>query len=222
MRHAYGHAPLVARTPAVDGTTLLHSEQLIHSFAHPPGKVILLYGDDLVFPLALRMAAQAMTNGAPIAVVDGANRFNVHLLSRFARERRLNADEFLQRIFISRGFTCYQMEQAVIHRLPAFLERVGGQTALIFGLLDTFYDEQAPLREVQQMLQRVLAALHGMKAGGASLLLVCSDWRVVDKERSALFETLKRGMDRVVKQETRSTEGMRLEEGTQNTRALST
>src|SRR5512146_633736 len=116
---------------------------LTQSFTKPPGKVYLLYGNDRVFPLSLTMAAHTMATGSSVAVVDGCNQFNVHLISRFARERKMNPDKLLRQIFISRGFTCYQMEQAITNRLPAFLGTIGSSTAMIFGLLDTFFDEQA-------------------------------------------------------------------------------
>ena len=128
-----GLLPAASRLPVA-------SQTLVQSFVAPPGKVCLLYGDSLVFQFSLKMAAYAMAQGKPIAVVDGCNRFNVHLLSRFARERRIDPDDFLRRIYISRGFTCYQMEQAVSSRLPPFLELIDSNIAMIFGLLDTFYD----------------------------------------------------------------------------------
>jgi hypothetical protein len=170
-------------------------DHIIHTFPQPPGKVVLLHGDREIFPFALTMAAQAMRKGMPIAVVDGANRFDVHLLSRFARERRMNADDFLRRIYISRGFTCYQMEQAIVSRLPAFLQRIGSTVGMVFGLLDTFYDEQAPLREVRQILARVQTAFAAMKADGMSILVVCRDQRVAPEERNQLFATLQRSVD---------------------------
>ena len=173
------------------------SQALVQSFVAPPGKVCLLYGDKLIFNLSLRMAAYAMAQGSPVAVVDGCNRFNVHLLSRFAREHRIDPDDFLRRIFISRGFTCYQMEQAVSARLPAFLESIGSNVAMIFGLLDTFYDEQASFREVQQILRRLLGTLQEIKASGVSVLLACTEWNVLPKERNQLFTTLKTGMDTI-------------------------
>lgn len=175
---------------------MLSTASIVHSFPEPPGKIILLHGDREIFPFSLTMAAQAMRKGMPIAVVDGANRFDVHLLTRFARERRMDPTDFLRRIYISRGFTCYQMEQAIVNRLPAFLERIGSSVAMVFGLLDTFYDEQAPLREVQQILTRVQAAFGSMKANGTSLLVVCRDQRVAPEERNQLFARLQRGMDR--------------------------
>jgi hypothetical protein len=172
---------------------------MIHSFAEKTGKVFLLYGEHSIFQLSLQMAAYAMADGNAIAVVDGCNRFDVHALSRFARMRKIDPNSFLNRIFISRGFTCYQMEQAITHKLPAFLTAIHSKTALIFGLLDTFYDEQASLREVQQILQRLLASFRTMKAAGCSLLLVCLERTVAPPERNQLFATLKTSADRVYK-----------------------
>ncbi len=178
-------------------SALISPDSIIRSFPEPPGKIHLLYGGGEIFPFSLMMAAHALRKGMPIAVVDGANRFDVHLLARFARERRMDPDEFLRRIYISRGFTCYQMEQAIVGRLPAFLRSIGSSVAMVFGLLDTFYDQQAPLREVQQILTRVQAAFGSMKAEGVSLLLVCREQRVAPEERNRLFIRLKSGVDGV-------------------------
>jgi hypothetical protein len=175
---------------------------MIRAFTDKPGKIFLLYGDRSIFQLSLQMAAHAMASGKPIAVVDGCNRFDVHSLSRFARMRKIDPNKFLNRIFISRGFTCYQMEQAIAHKLPEFLTQIHSNTALIFGLLDTFYDEQASLREVRQILQRLLGSLQKMKTEGVSILLVCLERTVAPQERNQLFTTLKNGVDRVYKLDT--------------------
>ena len=172
-------------------------QALARHFAAPAGKTYLLYGDKPIFLLSLKMAAYGITGGSSVAVVDGCNRFNVHFLSQFARERKLNIDDFLHHIFVSRGFTCYQMEQAIVHRLPLFLGTIHSRTAMIFGLLDTFYDQQASLREVRQILGRVVAALQEMKSDGISVLLVCRKLNVLPKERNELFTTLQAGVDTI-------------------------
>ena len=115
---------------------------------------------------------------------------------------KLIQTNFSAKIFISRGFTCYQMEQAIAHKLPSFLSTINTNTALIFGLLDTFYDEQAQLREVQQILRRLLDSFQKMKSSGISILLVCLERTVAPKERNQLFTTLKNGVDRVYKLDT--------------------
>jgi hypothetical protein len=192
-----------AATPEIhDHTAAVRSSGIINAFTEKPGKVFLLYGERPIFQLSLQMAAHAMAGGNSIAVVDGCNRFDVHALSRFARMRKIDPNKFLDRIFISRGFTCYQMEQAIARKLPLFLPTIRSQTAMVFGLLDTFYDEQASLREVQQILQRLLVSFREMKAAGVSLLVVCLERTVAPPERNQLFTTLRNGMDRVYKLDT--------------------
>ncbi|HLF20756.1 MAG TPA: hypothetical protein VI704_08185, partial [Bacteroidota bacterium] len=71
----------------------------------------------------------------------------------------------------------------------------------VFGLLDTFYDEQAPFREVRQILTRILQSFELMKQSGVSLLLVCLELNVLPKERNRLFATLKQSMDSVYRLE---------------------
>jgi len=85
------------------------------------------------------------------------------------------------------------MEQAIAHKLPAFLSTIHSNTALVFGLLDTFYDEQASLREVRQILQRLLGSFQEMKSKGVSLLLVCfRKDRCTEGTQSVIQHTQKR------------------------------
>lgn len=171
------------------------------SFASAPGKLWLLYGEHVVFRLAHRIAGHILRAGAPLALIDGANRFDIQTIVRYAQEHHLDPDDILQRLFISRGFTCYQIEAAVTERLPAFLRRTGARAALIFGLLDTLYDEQAPMRDVRAILSRTINALRATSDEGISVLLASTDWRVLPEERNRLLSDLKRQMDRVYRLE---------------------
>ena len=184
---------------AADGTMLERTsiDLVEESFIRYPGKLYLLCGDPLIFPVSMTIAARALANGISIATVDGCNGFDVHAIAKFGRQHCLNPEALLKRIFISRGFTCYQMEAVITKRLLPQLEQMHSRTALIFGLLDTFYDEQAPLREVCRMLERVLGVLQSMKSQGISVLLACREWNVLPKERNQLLTTLKHGVDRV-------------------------
>ncbi len=188
---------LVANTESV--TTY---DAVAHRFANPPpGKLYLLYGDPAVFRCSLMFASYALLRGNSIAVIDGCNRFDAHGIARFAREHNIEPHVLLNRIHISRGFTCYQIEAAVNDRLMPFLKHINANTVLIFGLLDTFYDEQAPFREVRQILHRVMEKLHEMKSSGISVLLASQAWNVLPKERNQLLTMLKTGMDNVYRVE---------------------
>ena len=169
----------------------------------PPGKLYLLYGAREtygpvgIFHLSLFVASKILGQHRPIAVVDGANRFDAYYLARIVREQYGDPEPFLNNIYVSRGFTCYQMEAAITQRLPEFLRRMKSKTAMIFGLLDTFYDEQAQFREVQQSLQRILKKLHEMKKDGVSILLTSLEMKVLPEERNQLFRTLKASADQL-------------------------
>ena len=161
------------------------------------GKVILLSGPSPVFRFSMLLAAAEAARGGTLAIIDGCNRFDIHLLTRFARERALNADGLLARVFLSRGFTCYQMEAAVTRKLLPFLESAGSSKAMIFGLLDTLYDEQATLRETEQILRRVQEAIAELRAREVSVLLTCKEWNVLPRERNAFLHRLKGSADSV-------------------------
>jgi hypothetical protein len=103
----------------------------------------------------------------------------------------------LRNIFVSRAFTCYQMEAVITERLPAFVRTKQSPVVLIFGLLDTFYDEQAPLFEVRGALERSITALQQLRAGGVSVLVASTDLRPASTARAGLFPRLTAAMDRV-------------------------
>ena len=167
----------------------------------PPGKLYLLHGAREIFHLSLFVASKILGEHHPVAVVDGANRFDAYYLARVLRQQYGNPEPFLNQIYVSRGFTCYQMEAAITERLPKFLHRMKSKTAMIFGLLDTFYDEQAQFREVQQSLQRILRRLHEMKKEGISILLASLEMKVLPEERNQLFRTLRANADQLYRLE---------------------
>jgi len=174
--------------------------------AAPPGKLCFITGaDNGVFRLALSLASRALLQGVPIAVVDGANRFDAYLIADVARKVTVNSrgatrvtpEELLGNIFVSRAFTCYQMEATLTERLPAFVRRINAPVTLIFGLLDTFYDDQAPLFEVKASIGRIIHALQGLKQANTAVLLASRELKLESKERNGLLPRVKEAMDEV-------------------------
>lgn len=166
-------------------------KHLAEAFSASGGNIIILTGQSPIFRFSMLLAAAEVSKGNPLAIIDGCNRFDIHLLTRFARERQLNADSLLARVYISRGFTCYQMEAAVTTKLLPFLRSVGSTKAIIFGLLDTLYDEQASFRETQHILDRMRDHFALLRQGGITLFLACKEWNILPKERNAFLLQLK-------------------------------
>ena len=187
-------------------TALIPYSKLLEEFKMAPhGKLFCLHGDRSVFRLSLYAASHVLLAGLPIVLVDGTNRFDVYYIAEFARrasayssaQQRKTPEQLLQNIFISRAFTCYQMEATITERLPAFLKKKHSSIVIIFGLLDTYYDDQAPWFEVQASVQRVIIALHKLKQKNISVLLASLDMKPESKERNALFPKLMLTMDEV-------------------------
>ncbi len=171
----------------------------------PPGKLYCLHGGRAVFRLSLAAASRALASGIPMTLVDGTNRFDLYYIADFARRLadrtmqgpRKTPKDFLDNIFISRAFTCFQMEAVITDRLLPFMQSRESPVVIIFGLLDTFYDEQAPLHEVRASVERILAALATLKREKISVLLASMDLHAASKERETLFPRLASAMDRV-------------------------
>ncbi|HUI64650.1 MAG TPA: hypothetical protein VL126_07405 [Bacteroidota bacterium] len=190
----------------MDTLSVVPYTQLVQQFkSAPPGKLYCLHGSAGVFRTSLAAAAHVLLNGMPVTLVDGTNRFDLYYLAEFARKnagrlpdgRQIRPADFLDNIFVSRAFTCYQMEAVITERLPAFVRRRGSPVVIIFGLLDTFYDDQAPLFEVKAGLRRIVEALRRMREANVAVLLASLDLRLASKERNGLFPYLMSAMDRV-------------------------
>ena len=161
-----------------------------------PGKVNLLYGPKPVFHISHSVAGEQLLKNQRVAVIDGANRFSPHTIATIARRHRVDPEEMLERIVVSRAFTCYQMESAVADRAPVFLEKHNCPLLIVFGPLDLFYDEQAPMRDVHRGLQHMLDALGALKKQGIAIL-VTSQHIPVPRGRGHLFTSLKTNADSV-------------------------
>jgi ABC-type cobalamin transport system ATPase subunit len=122
------------------------------------GNFLLLVGPRSLNQSMLTAIAR-LAEGAPVRVLDGGNRFNAYSLARLARGR----SEVLERITVSRAFTCYQV-LALLESTPAT-----PSPFIVLDLLNSFYDESVQAGERKRLLRLCLAALHRLEraAGGA-------------------------------------------------------
>lgn len=187
---------------ALRTSTAISYGALVNRFhAAPHGKLFCLHGEPMVFRVALSAASQALLRGMTVALVDGANRFDAYFIAEFARHVEARGgpppDTLLDKIFVSRAFTCYQMEAVITERLPKFLDRTGSTVAVVFGPLDTFYDDQAPLFEVKAGMERMIVTLRQLRERNVSVLVASQDTRLASRERSGLFPRFASAMDAV-------------------------
>jgi hypothetical protein len=102
-----------------------------------------------------------------VRIIDAGNLFNTHAVARLVRRVVSSAEpgsDPLQRIRISRAFTCYQVETR-LRRLEAGLTPL-----LILDLLATFADENAPLLHRSYLMEQIMHHLE--RLGQQSPVLV--------------------------------------------------
>jgi hypothetical protein len=133
-----------------------------------PGRGVLLWGEHLR-GLAAAAAAWGVDRGAPVWVVDAANRFDPYQLVREAAGRKLSTREALSRVRVARAFTSHQLVRLLQETFPANLEP--GSLVLVLGPVSLFYDEQVPLRERRRLFRDLVSLLARIKTQAALLLL---------------------------------------------------
>lgn len=113
--------------------------------------------------LAAELAAQG-----PVTVLDGGNCFPFYRFARLLRAKTNESISIMQRLFVRRAFTCYQM-LALLESTPAL-----PQPYLILDLLGTFYDEQIPEWEVSRLSDACISQAKRLSLHAPVILLHAS------------------------------------------------
>lgn len=119
---------------------------------HSPTLQLLIAPTDFQRQAAITFIAELAQTG-PVRVLDGGNRFDVLTLNRELRRRDLPLYTALDRVRVSRAFTCYQMTTLLEQPFS------GGIPTLVLNLLTTFQDENASLPERLRLLETCLYCL---------------------------------------------------------------
>lgn len=146
-------------------------------------RALLLVGPALVLDLGTALAGRAALAGHRVLYLDGANAFDPYIPARMAREAGLDPRPVLDRLFISRAFTCHQFETMVVDRLEASLHRYRPGLVVISGWGHLFHDENVPLKEAMRLLESTACAVRRLAERGAPVLATHEDGPKVPRPR---------------------------------------
>ncbi|RJP21301.1 MAG: hypothetical protein C4520_09815 [Candidatus Abyssobacteria bacterium SURF_5] len=157
-----------------------------------PANLITVYGRSAssITYLALYMAFAGVAHRVPVVFLDGGNSFNPYLISKLARRIGARPEELLSRVYISRAFTCHQMQALVVDRLEDALRKYSTRVAIVSGLLDTFYDQDVPFGEAYALLNSAATEFVRLAEGSARILLACPDTHLPLADRQKVFLSL--------------------------------
>lgn len=151
-------------------------------------RLTLLWGARAPTRTLLGLLTFIAAQGQPLRVFDGGNCFDGYFVARLARRLDPEPQPVLERIQLSRAFTCFQLAQ-LIEDSPA-----QPQPLFLLNLLDTFYDESVSLREVERLLTTTLIHLKRLASVGP-VVIGSQEPRTLVKERWSLLDRLQATVD---------------------------
>ena len=151
-------------------------------------RLSLFWGPGAPTRTLLAMYTLLASRGESPVLLDGGNRFDGYFVARLARHLSPQPHTALKRMRLSRAFTCFQLAElvAACPAAPAPL--------FVLDLLNTFYDESVPIREVERLLANVIAHLKRLAAVGP-VIVGAQEPRARVEERWQLLDQLQAGAD---------------------------
>jgi hypothetical protein len=175
--------------------------QLFPGFAR--GDFAVLYGSQSVLSLSslLCVRAQLPTQigglASDVVFVDGGNTFRLYQVARLAQLHQINPKEVLERIYISRAFTAYQLTSIIMEKLEDTVRRFDAKLAIISDIASMFLDKDVPEEEAKHVFSQVTAYLSKL-AKENQLMLIATYPPHQNTNRNIFLQTLTCGRANVV------------------------
>jgi hypothetical protein len=130
------------------------------------GSFSVLYGSASVTSLTSLLCVRAQLPpqlgglGSNVVFVDGGVTFRLYNIARLAQLHKLNPEKALERIFISRAFTAYQLTSLVMEKLEETVKTYNAKAVVISDLAGLFLDSDnvAP-EEAQRVYSQITCYL---------------------------------------------------------------
>jgi hypothetical protein len=93
--------------------------------------------------------------GTNVVYVDGGNTFRLYRISRIAQFHQMNPREVLERIYISRAFTAYQMASLVLDKVKEAVVKFNAKLLIVSDIAGLFLDEDILEDEAKRVFSQV-------------------------------------------------------------------
>ena len=186
-------APLLTKVERALSFGLPHIDN--HSLGFRIGEFAVLYGHPLIKTLTFRLSVccQLSTEDGGLnstaIYLDGGNTFNPYAVSEAARQHDLDPRTTLERIFVSRAFTAYQLAALVFETLEDALKHYKSKLVLISDIMSLFLDSDVPTREALQIFNKALTYLSNLVTR-RKVLVLASYFPCGHSKRRILLESI--------------------------------
>jgi hypothetical protein len=90
-----------------------------------------------------------------VVFVDGGNTFRLYDVSFTAQLHELNPKEVLDRIFVSRAFTAYQMTSLILDKLHEAVKRYNAKLVIVSDLAGLYLDTDVSEQEARDVFHQL-------------------------------------------------------------------
>ena len=163
-------------------------DDVFPGFSH--GDFAAIYGDEastLGFLLCVRGVSPSEFGGLGTGVVfiDGGNSFNPYSVAEVARGWSLNPRDVLEKIFVSRAFTAYQLSALIIEKLDEILEKRDVDLIFVSDIASLFMDPDVPKTEAHDLFMKVCQKLADVAKSRRKIVL--ATYRPDNSSRRGVF-----------------------------------
>jgi len=167
------------------------------------GDFALLHGSHAVTSLASLLCIRAQLPpqlgglGSNVVFIDGANTFRLYQITRLARLHQLDPKQVLDRIYISRAFTAYQMAALILQKLEDAVKTCNAKLVIISDIATMFLDKDVQEEEAKRIYSQVTTRLSKF-AREHQVIIVSTYPPHEDSKRNLYFQALTSGRANVV------------------------
>ncbi len=157
------------------------------------GDFVVLQGHavlPMVFVLAIRSQLPRECGGlnSSIVFVDGGNSFNPYLLAEIARDQGVDYHAVLEKIYVSRAFTAYQLCSLILEKLDSFLKEKKAKLLIISDITSLLYREISK-DEAEDLFTKICGKLSEIVARKQAVVIVSYSPKS-ESGRRLLFESI--------------------------------
>jgi len=175
--------------------------QLFPGFA--TGDFAVLYDSHAVSSIASLLCVRAQLPpqlgglGTNTVFIDGANTFRLYQITRLARLHQLDPKQVLDRIYISRAFTAYQMVSLILQKLEDAVKTCNAKLVIVSDIAAMFLDKDVQDEEAKRIYSQVTTRLSNF-ARENQIIIVATYPPHQDSQRNLYLQTLTCGRASVV------------------------
>jgi len=159
------------------------------------GEFAVLYGSPSVISLTSLLCIRAQLPvqlgglGSNVVFIDGGNTFRLYKITRLAQLHQLNPNQVLERIFISRAFTAYQLTSLILDKLEETIKSCNAKLVVISDIAGFFLGNDVPHEEAHRVYSQIVSYLSAF-AKKHQITVIATYLPYSDNTRNSLFQEI--------------------------------